>query len=229
MNCVVKTIIQACCRNGSLCSSLQISTVFTEGNMCFQCTGHWGCCWGQSSVVSRTCFLCHCTFYFLHDTDLWHCLLAAIMVAHASMKYSDAAWKSRFPRTCVLWWITLVVSCLQELNLPTKGEWTCRASGTAGAPLFVGDDKDEKVDGEKKERWTQPWQKVGGDEDIVLPRTGKVRNDWPSFLKYVYGPIHLPDDFPKGHVARCRFKTLAHERQCQERLKDKATTDEHRK
>jgi hypothetical protein len=78
------------------------------------------------------------------------------MVAHASMKYSDAAWKSRFPRTFVLWWITLVVSCLQELNLPTKSEWACRASGTAGAPLFVGDDKDEKVDGEKKERWTQP-------------------------------------------------------------------------
>ena len=38
------------------------------------------------------------------------------------------------------------------LNLPTKAEWgACRASGTAAAPVVVQDDKDEKVDGEKKE------------------------------------------------------------------------------
>jgi hypothetical protein len=76
------------------------------------------------------------------------------MVAHATMKYSNVAWKSRFPRTFVLWWITLVVFPPKGtfLNLPTKAEWgACRASGTAAAPVVVQDDKDEKVDGEKKE------------------------------------------------------------------------------
>jgi hypothetical protein len=34
-------------------------------------------------------------------------------------------------------------------------------------------------------RLTQPWKKVGEDEDIMLPRVGKIRNDWPYFLKYL--------------------------------------------
>ena len=71
---------------------------------------------------------------------------------------------------------------------------------------------------------------VGGDEYIMLPCADKVRNDCLSFLKYGYGPIHLPDDSTKKwHVARCRYITLAHERRWQERLKVKATMNEYRK
>jgi hypothetical protein len=76
------------------------------------------------------------------------------MVAHASMKYSNVVWKSRFPRIFVLWWLKLVVFLPTGtfLNLPTEAEWGAyRASGTAGAPIVVQNNKNEKVDGEKKE------------------------------------------------------------------------------
>ena len=61
-------------------------------------------------------------FYFWHDTDLWHCILAAILVAHATMKYSNVAWKSRFLRTFMQRWSTFVVFLPSGtfLNLPTR-------------------------------------------------------------------------------------------------------------
>jgi hypothetical protein len=58
------------------------------------------------------------------------------MVVNTSMKHFNVAWKSSFLHTFVLWWITFVVFLPTGtfLNLSTKAEWACRASGTAGAP-----------------------------------------------------------------------------------------------
>ncbi len=151
MNHVVETI-QVCCRKGSLRSSLQILTVITGGGVVTFASNAWdieAVVEDKSSVLSRTCFLA-IAFLLLACLDLWHRILAAILVAHATMKYSNSAWKPRFLRTFALRHIVVFLPTGIFLSLSTKDEWARRASGTHCCLRWSG----WKLNGQN---WEEDW------------------------------------------------------------------------
>jgi hypothetical protein len=78
------------------------------------------------------------------------------------------------------------------------------------------DDSNEGGESEE-EGHNHDGEEGGGDQDdhdprgnygVTFPRAGKVWLGGPPSLKYGYEQIYVPDDCPKGGVARSRYKTF---------------------
>jgi hypothetical protein len=85
-------------------------------------------------------------------------------------------------------------------------------------------DQDEDIEGEEyeEEGHDHDREEGGGDQDdhepiandaVSLPHAGKVG---PPSLKYGYGEIYVPDDCPKGRVAKSRYRTFVSESDVEE-------------
>ena len=80
--------------------------------------------------------------------------------------------------------------------------------------------QDEDIEGEEleEEGHDHNREEGGGDQDdheepianddVAIPRAGKVWRGGPLSLKYGFGHIYVPDDFPKGRVAKSRYRTF---------------------
>ena len=79
--------------------------------------------------------------------------------------------------------------------------------------------KDDSNEGEESEEegHNHDGEEGGGDQDehepiandaVLHPHAEKIWRGGPSSLKYGYGQIYVPDDCPKGGVARSRYKTF---------------------